>query len=59
MWYIIFFVLWISYMVYGIAHIVKNKSLNRAEKIIWGVIAICLPVLGVAIYLKTIFVDRH
>ncbi|ACU03110.1 hypothetical protein Phep_0888 [Pedobacter heparinus DSM 2366] len=43
---IIISLLLISYMIYGIANIVKNKSLNRGQKAIWIVIAVCIPVLG-------------
>lgn len=59
MWYIVFSVLLIGYMIYGVVQVVKNKSLNRAQKAVWIIIAIWLPVLGVALYLKSTFRARE
>lgn len=59
MWYTIFSILLLAYMAYGIVHVVKNKSLNRAQKAVWIIIAIMLPTIGVALYLRSTFKARE
>uniref|UniRef100_UPI000EB3AC52 PLDc N-terminal domain-containing protein n=1 Tax=Pedobacter schmidteae TaxID=2201271 RepID=UPI000EB3AC52 len=59
MGYIILIVLLLVYIIYGIVHIKNNKALNLSQKLTWIAIVICLPVLGVSIYLRTTFVPRR
>jgi hypothetical protein len=49
----------ISYMIYGIVHVVKNKALGWPQKTIWIVVIVFLPVLGAAGYLRTNFKEKH
>lgn len=59
MWYIVLAVLLIGYLVYGISNVVKDKSLNRIQKVVWIIIAIWLPFLGVALYFRSTFKARE
>jgi hypothetical protein len=56
--YIILGILLICYMIYGIAHAVKNRSLTRFEKSVWIIIILCMPVLGASLYLRSTFRTR-
>lgn len=59
MWYTIFIVILIGYMIYGVVHVTNNKSLNRVQKVMWIIVIVMLPVLGVAGYLKSTFEARN
>ena len=59
MWDITFSLLLIAYIIYGIANVVKNKSLNIAQKAVWIIVVVFLPVLGVALYLRSTFKVRE
>lgn len=48
----------VCYIIYGIVHIFKNKTLNRPQKVIWIIVAVMIPV-GVAIYFRSTFKERH
>jgi len=56
---IILVILLVGYMIYGVVHAVKNKSLNRSEKAIWIIIIFYMPVLGAALYLRSTFKVRN
>ena len=53
------FLILISYLIYGIAKTVNNKSLTTLHKIVWLAIIIFLPVLGTSAYLRTTFKARN
>ncbi len=59
MWYAIFTVILVGYMIYGIVQVTNNKSLNRVQKVMWIIVIVMLPVLGVAGYLRSTFESRN
>jgi predicted ABC-type exoprotein transport system permease subunit len=59
MFYAVLILLIVSYVIYGIAQVLKEKTLSIVVKITWIIIIIVLPVLGTAGYLRTSFKERH
>lgn len=49
----------VSYMIYGVVQVSKNKSLSLPGKATWIIIIVLLPFLGTAGYLRTTFKERH
>jgi hypothetical protein len=49
----------VSYMIYGVVQVSKNKSLSLPGKATWIIIIVLLPCLGTAGYLRTTFKERH
>ncbi len=55
---ILFFLITISYLIYGIVKTIKNKNLSLLHKIAWIAVIIYLPVIGASAYLRTTFIPR-
>jgi hypothetical protein len=47
------------YLIYGIVHVLRDKSLNVLTKCAWIIFIIALPVLGTSGYFRTNFKERH
>lgn len=58
MFYAILIILTICYMIYGVVHIIRDKSMHLMAKIVWLAIVIIIPV-GASSYLRTNFKERH
>jgi hypothetical protein len=48
----------VSYMIYGVVQVSKDKSLSLMGKATWIIIIVLLPFLGTAGYLRTTFKER-
>lgn len=53
------YVLVFANVIYGVVQISRNKHLQRAEKVLWFIIVICMPVIGTALYLRATFSAHH
>jgi hypothetical protein len=56
---LVIYTLLIAYMLYGIIHVLKNKTLSGLHKAVWVIAVVILPVLGTSLYLRTSFKERH
>ena len=48
----------LGYMIYGVVHIIRDKSMHIMAKIVWLAIVIIIP-LGALGYLRATFKERH